>query len=179
MHQHSDRRKNSQCRCVLDRVIRLYEFDFERTCLDSLSELYDLSSGLVQKSLFLELVVYKTHSKLCGIDRGIYLSDDIWNGSDMVLMSVGYEKSLDFFFILDEICDVRDAHVDPEHVVFRECESTVYHDYGIPVLKSCHIHADLLETAQWYDFKMWFLMRFHYTSCNSSLKTEKTASIVF
>ena len=69
----------------------------------------------------------------------------------MVLMSVGDDKSLHLGRIVLQICDVRDYQVDSQHVILRECQTTVHHNNTVFVLKGSNIHTDLFQSAQRYD----------------------------
>ena len=69
----------------------------------------------------------------------------------MILMAVGDDKSLHFGRIVLQISDIRDYKIDSQHVILRECQTTVHHNNTVFVLKGSNIHTDLFQTAQRYD----------------------------
>ena len=66
----------------------------------------------------------------------------------MVLMSVGDHESFQFGRVILQICHVRDHQVDAQHVILRECQSTVHDHDTVFIFKGSNVHADLLKAAQ-------------------------------
>ena len=70
----------------------------------------------------------------------------------MILVTVGQEDAPDLLLVLDQIGEVRDDHVDAVHVVVGEAHAHVHHDHVAAILIDGHVLADLVESAQGYDF---------------------------
>ena len=88
----------------------------------------------------------EAHRKPCGIHRHIQLRQDVRQGSDMVLMTMGDNEAFDFLFIFHQVGNIRDHLVDTQHVAFRKRDSTVYHHDGIFVLDGGNVHSDLVKS---------------------------------
>ena len=69
----------------------------------------------------------------------------------MVLMAVGDEQALDLILILHHKGEVRDDHIDAEHIVIRENEAAVHDDHIAAALIDRHVLAHFAEAAQRID----------------------------
>ena len=66
----------------------------------------------------------------------------------MVLMSVGDHKTFDFIDVTFQISHIRDDQIDSQHIIGRECKTTVDNHDGVFILECSNIHTDLLQTAK-------------------------------
>ena len=66
-------------------------------------------------------------------------------------MAVGNEQALDLILILHHKGEIRDDHIDAEHIVIREDEAAVHDDHIAAALIDRHILAHFAEAAQRID----------------------------
>ena len=83
-----------KCSRIRNRMCRTDELDTERTKCDHLSVCYDLSSDVVNISMFTKLMLDQSHRQLGCVNRHIHFIFYIRNRTDMILMSVRDYKSL-------------------------------------------------------------------------------------
>ena len=101
--------------------------------------------------MLFQLILNDTHGQLCRIDRDIDLLEHIGQCTDMILMSVGDDKSLHLGYIVFQISDVRNHQINAQHVILRERESAVHNDDTVLILERRNVHTDLFQSAQRYD----------------------------
>ena len=142
---------DDSCRCINgkrcrigNRMCRTDELNAKRTECDHLSVCNNLSTYIVDISMFTKLMLDQSHRQLRCIDRHIHLILNIWYRSDMVLMSVRNYKSLDLICVLLQVCDIRDNEINSEHLILRKCESTIHDNNTVLILKRGNVHSDLL-----------------------------------
>ncbi len=75
----------------------------------------------------------------------------IGDAADVVLVAVGDEQALDLILILHHKGEVRDDHIDAEHVAIREDEAAVHDDHIAAALIDRHVLAHFAEAAQRID----------------------------
>ena len=123
--------------------------------------------------MLFQLFLDERHRKERRIDRHIQFLEHVRYGSDMVLVAVRDDKSLDFAVIFHKISDIRDDEVHSQHVIFGERKTAVDDHDAVPVFKRCHIHPDLLESAERDDLQL-FVIHFSLfqkkSSCSAPLK---------
>ncbi len=71
----------------------------------------------------------------------------------MVLMTVGYDKTLYPIGIFDHIAEIRDDYVDAGHFVIGEGHPAVDNKHIVAVFVNRHVFADFVKTAQRNDLK--------------------------
>ena len=96
------------------------EFHAEFARLDHVARLTGDELGLVQQAVLLQLQLDETGGHPGGVDRGVDGPEDVGQGADVVLMSVGDEDAPDLLLVLDEIADVGDDHIDAVDVYKRQ-----------------------------------------------------------
>src|SRR5699024_204128 len=104
---------------------------------------------------------------LCSVNGYIDLFQNIWQGTDMILVSMGNYKSFNLFDIIFQISYIRDDQVDSQHIVLRERKTAVYHNNTVFVLKSCNIHSYLFQSAQRNDLQFSIMIFFQCYSSNN------------
>ena len=72
----------------------------------------------------------------------------------MILMPMGYHKTFDFRNIFFQIGNIRNDKVDTEHVILRECQTTVHNHNAVFVFESCDVHSDLLKSTKRNNFQL-------------------------
>src|SRR5699024_7650532 len=124
------------------------KLDPELSQVDGLSVADHLPSGAAQKIVLSQLSLNDPHGKLGRVNRKIHLPQHIGQSTDMVLMSMGDDKSLYLPDIFLQIGDVRNYQVDPQHIVLREGQTAVHDNNTVFTLKGSNVHSDLLQSSQ-------------------------------
>ena len=148
MNDSACRRIDRQRGRVHDAVIGFDKFDPKLPEIDGLSEFDHLALRAFQKVMLLQLVFNDPHGQPGGVDRDVHLLQDIGKRADMVLMPVRDHKALHLLNMILQIRDVRDHHVDAEHIVVGEGKAAVHHNNTVLILEGSNVHADLLQTSQ-------------------------------
>ena len=155
-----------KCRSIGNAVICPDELDPDLSENNALPVDNSLELDLLGNLEFLEFVLYEADRKSCGINGHRQLGEDVGKCPYMILMSVRDHKTLYFFDIVREVCDIGHYKVDTEHVILRECYSAINDHDSILVLDGRNVHPDLLKSAERDDFD--FILFFHFYSSNLS-----------
>ena len=73
---------------------------------------------------------------------------NIGQRTDMVLVTMCQKDTLNFIFILNQICNIGNNQVNAEHIVFREHQACINQDHVVPVTKYRHIFTNFAQTTQ-------------------------------
>ena len=103
--------------------------------------------GLVQQAVLLQLQLYQARRHAGGVDGGVHVPQQVGDGADVVLVSVGQEDTPNALAVFDEIGKVRDDHIDAVHVVVRKSHAHVYEDHIPAVFVYGQVLANLVEAA--------------------------------
>ena len=119
---------------------------------DHLPGLHGDELGLLEEAVLLQLQLDEPRREPGAVYGHVHLAQDVGDGSDVVLVSVGDEQPPDTALVLDEVCGVGDDQVDAVHVPVREAHAAVHHNEFAAVFINCHVLADLVETAKGDNF---------------------------
>jgi len=72
----------------------------------------------------------------------------------MVFMSVGDHEALYLVHIFLQVRDIRDHHIDSQHIVVGERKTAVHHNNTVLVLEGSNVQSNLLQPAQRYYFQL-------------------------
>ena len=153
MHHNTGRGINGQCCGIYDTVIRLDEFHTEIAQIDGLTELHYFTLGLLHEIVLGQLVLDNTHGQAGSVDGNINIPQHIRQCSDMILMSVGDDKTLYLVDIVLQISHIRDDQIDSQHIICRERQTTVHHNNTVLILEGSNVHTDLLQASQRNDLQ--------------------------
>ena len=103
--------------------------------------------------MLLQLQLNEARGHPGGVDRGVDGAEDIGQGADVVLMSVGDKDAPNLLLVLNEIADIRDDYVDAVHIVVGKAHAAVHHHDVAAVLVNREVLADLVEAAKRNDFQ--------------------------
>ena len=95
-----------------------------------------------------QLVFDDAEGQARAVDRNIELAENVRDRSDVVLVSVRKEKSAYPVCVFLKIGGIRDNEIDAEHILVREPETAVYHDYIVFVFDDREVLSDLVETSE-------------------------------
>ena len=98
--------------------------------------------GIAQQAVLPQLHGNEPVGEAGGVYRRVHLGKHEWQCADVVLVAVGDEEGLDFFFVLDEVGDVGDDQVDAGRAFTGEHDPRVDDDNLVIVLKGHHVLAD-------------------------------------
>ena len=129
------------------------ELDLELSDLHLLAWLHHSEVGLLVQVVFLELFLHEAQGERGPVDGRVQIPEHIGERTDMVFVAVGEQDGAHLLLALHEVADIRDHHVDAEHVRFRKHEAAVHDDDVIAVLEGRHVQADLAETAQCHELE--------------------------
>ena len=147
------RRLDGEGHRVGNGVVDVDELHAEPPGLDHLARLAGDELGLVQQAVLLQLQLHQPRGHAGGVDGHVDIPQQIGDGADVILVTVGQEDAPDLLLVLDQIGEVRDDHVDAVHVVVGEAHAHVHHDDVVAILVDGHVLADLIESAQGDDFQ--------------------------
>lgn len=82
--------------------------------------------------VFFQLVGDEPDGKARGINGQIDLFEQVGQAADVVFMAVRDNNALDAVLILDNIGEIRNDKVHPEHVAVREHDAAVHEDHICP-----------------------------------------------
>ena len=136
---------------VRDGVVHMDRLHGEAAQLELLAggDLHEL--GLACKAELLQLIADEAAGQAGAVDGQIELLQQIGDAADVILMAVGNEQALDLILILHHKGEIRDDHIDAEHIVIREDEAAVHDDHIAAALIDRHILAHFAEAAQRID----------------------------
>ena len=129
------------------------EFHLELTRLHRLPRLHRNELGGVEKAVLLQLQLNKPRRKACAVDREIDLLENVGDGADVILVSVGDEETAEAVMVLHQVAHIGNDAVDTVHIVAGESHTAVHHDDLAAILIHGHILADLVKTAKRDDFQ--------------------------
>ena len=69
----------------------------------------------------------------------------------MILVTVRHDDALDLLAVLEQIRNIGNHKIDPEHILIGECHAAVDDDDGVLPLQHGHILPDLAEPAEGND----------------------------
>ena len=115
------------------------------TCIDGPEICHDL--------VLLKFVPYESDGEPGAVYRHLHISQKIWYGADMVLMTVGDHQAFDLLSVGYQVTEIRNYHVDPEHLVIGEAHPAVDDHYLIVVFQEGHVLSYLVETSYGNDLK--------------------------
>ncbi len=147
-------------------MVHADEADAEATDVYDISLHHGMQVARINSGLFQASLEY-AERQARAIDRHIDMLQHIGQRSYMVLVPVCQHDGLYLVSILEQISDIGDYEIHPEHILFRKHKSGIYNQYLIIHADDCHVLADLPETAQGDDLQ--FLLSFRqrkYTSIN-------------
>ena len=107
--------------------------------------------GLACKAELFQLIADEAAGQAGAVDGQIEFLQQVGDAADVVLMAVGDEQALDLILILHHKGEIRDDHIDAEHIVIRENEAAVHDDHIAAALIDRHVLAYFAEAAQRID----------------------------
>ena len=138
---------------VGDGVVDVDKFHLEFAGFHRLAGFHGDELGGVHQAVLGQLELDEACRQACAVDGQIDLLEDVGDGTDVVLVTVGDEETAQAVLVLDQIGYVGDHAVDAVHVLLGEGHAAVHHDDLAAVLIYGHVLADLIETAKGNDFQ--------------------------
>ena len=131
----------------------MYKFNFEFSELYFIAGFRDVELRAGKQFMLLQLSLNKPYCQVSGVNRKIEISEKVRNSADMVLMTVGDDKTLDFIPVFKNIGEIRNNYIYARCFLIRERHSAV-HKKHIPVIfVKSYIFSDFSESAERNDFK--------------------------
>ena len=102
----------------------------------------------VKELMLLKLALNETHCQPCAVNGNVDFLKKIGKCADVILMSVGYNDTLDFLSVLLKIGEIGNNKVNSEHICLGKGKTAV--DYYDIVLKfiNRNVLTDLVKSAE-------------------------------
>ncbi len=120
---------------------------------DHLARLAGDELGLVQEAVFLQLELDQTGGHAGGVNGDVHVPEQIGDGADVVLMSVGEEDAPNTVAVFDEVGKIGDNHVNAVHIVVGEAHAYVHDNHISAVLVDGQVFANLVQAAKGNNFQ--------------------------
>ena len=108
---------------------------------------YFVKFGVAQEAVFFEFPTDQSQGKRSSIDRDICLLEQEWNPTDVVLVSVCDQNSLDAVDVVYDVRVVRNDIVDTQQVIFWEFNPSIDDDNLVLVFNSVCVFPDFSQTT--------------------------------
>ncbi|VJY24329.1 Uncharacterised protein [Streptococcus pneumoniae] len=103
--------------------------------------------SVAQEAVFFEFSTNQSQRKRSSVDRDICLLEQEWNPTDVVLVSVRNQNSLDAVDIVHDVRVIRNDIVDTKQVIFWEFNPSIDDDNLILVFNSVSVFPDFSQTT--------------------------------
>ena len=133
---------------VGDGVVDVDEFHIKFPHLNHFPGLHGDQLGLFEQAVFLQLQLDEPGGQTGAVYRHIHLLENVGDGPDVVLMSVGDEQAPDAPLVFHQIGYVGNYQIDAVHISVRESHAAVHYDDFSAVFVYGHVFADLVEAAK-------------------------------
>ncbi len=98
--------------------------------------------------VFLQFLSEQGQGQGRAVNRDLDLFEQEGHGADMILMTMGQDQGRQFVLMGPQVGEIRDDHVDAQHVVFREHDAGIDEDHGPGGFEDHGVEADFPQTAQ-------------------------------
>ena len=103
--------------------------------------------GVAQEAVFFEFSTDQSQGKWSSIDRDICLLEQEGNPTDVILVSVCDQDSLDAVDIVHDVRVIRNDIVDTQQVIFWEFNPSIDDDNLVLVFNSVSVFPDFSQTT--------------------------------
>ena len=103
--------------------------------------------GVAQETVFFEFSTDQSQGKWSSVDRDICLLEQEGNPTDVVLVSVCYQNSLDAVDIVHDVRVIRNDIVDTQQVIFWEFNPSIDDNNLVLVFNSVSVFPDFSQTT--------------------------------
>ena len=147
MDNHPHGRLDGESDRIGNGVVHADKSDAETANIDDVPRHDGVQIGRVYPILLQASLQY-AERQTCTIHGARNLLHHIRESTDMILMSVRQHDCFDHITVLDEIGNIRDNKINPQHIFLREHQPRVYHEDLIIHADGRHILSDLTQSAQ-------------------------------
>ena len=124
------------------------ELHFERADLDLFTGVDGVQVRFLGHAVARQFHFQQATRQGRGVDRRVGHFQQMVNGADMVLVAVGDDNALHLLLVLDQIGEVGDDVIDPQHIVFGEHHPGIDHHDLVVVFVDHHIAAYFPQSPQ-------------------------------
>ena len=129
-------------------MVHADELSGEHAELHDVARLNRIQHRLLLERVLRQLIRDDSDRQAGAPDRLVHRLQHVGKRADVVLVPVCQDETAHLIDVFLKITHVRYHEVDAQHIVVRETEPAVNHDYVILVLKDSHILSDLTETSE-------------------------------
>ena len=152
--EHAERCADGQTAGVGNRVVDTDELNAEAAEAHGIVGLHAMEIGVPGQAMLLELVLNDLESQPSAVNGRIYGAQNVRNGADVVLVTVGQHHTADLVPVLFEISDIGNDEIDTEHILVGESDAAVDDNNIVTVLNGGNILSDLTDAAEGYDAQL-------------------------
>ena len=139
---------DAQADGIRDGVADMEGLDLERADLEGLAGLDGVQIGLAGQTVACQFDLDQAAGQGRGIDRGRHVRQQVLDGTDMVLVTVGDDDPMHLGGMVAQILEIRDDVVHPEHVIIGEHQAGIHDQDVAVVFVGHHVLADLAQAAE-------------------------------
>ena len=114
--------------------------------------------------MLLQLQLDEPGGEAGAVDGGVDLLEDVGNGADVVLVTVGQHNAPDLVLIGFQIRDIGNYQVDAQHILIGKAESAVDDDDIVGIFHDGQVFTDLVQSAEGNDAYFAFFFFWHKIS---------------
>ncbi len=96
---------------------------------------------------FFEFALDEAAGEAGRVDGGLHFAEQVGQGADVVFVSVGDEDGFDFILVFDQVAEIGDDDVDPQHVFFRKGHACIDYDNFVAVTEYSHVLPDFPQAS--------------------------------
>src|SRR3972149_5653801 len=130
------------------------EFQAEDAELYLVARLDDVQGGTFQELVFFELDGDEALGQARGVHGDRDPAEEIGQGACVVPVAVGDDHASNLICPLQDMGQVRDDQVDPQHFIVGEHEAGIDDDQVLSVFQDQHVPADLAQAPEGYYFQL-------------------------
>ena len=149
----TQRRSDGQRNRIRDRMVGVDKLHLKASQFDRISCADMVEPNLLRHFMLGKLGFDDPAGQPGGVNRSIALTQHIRDRADMILMPMGDDITAQLVQVALEISRIRNDQINAQHIVIRESHTAVDHDDITAVLDYGHVFADLIQTAERYDFQ--------------------------
>ena len=152
-HHSAHRGFHCQGAGIGDGMVHMDEFHGKAAGLHGFAGLVGDELYLVRQAVLLQLQPDQTVGHGSAVDGAVHIPHQIGNGTDVVLVAMGDEDTLQLLLVGCQVGKVGDHQIHTIHILFREAHTAVNGDHVLAVFQHGNILADLIQTAKGNNFQ--------------------------
>src|SRR5215470_7091668 len=154
MNDYAQGRVDRECHAIHKTVRDMDGMNGKRPDFKALSGANLMQLDIIEQLVLFQLVLDIGQCEFRSPHGDVQFRENPGQRADVILMSVGKDYTFYRRTILNQIRDVRYDNVDPEQLCLGEHQPGVNDDDVVPPAHGHAVHAELAESAEWYDLEL-------------------------